>query len=162
MKGIEKVAESRLRQPRPRILYGHEHVAERLFASGDQQVAWTVTGAIHRLNRIDNQVQYDLLQLDPITQHDREAVHQVKPHRYTAFCRLAPGQFYNFADGSVQIYKIPSCRRLPGESADPLYDLTGSVAVPYDAVERLRRLLYVGCRSAQPPKGGTGIGNSPG
>src|SRR4051794_15323906 len=162
MEGIEEFAESLLRQARPGILHDNRHLARSLPDGGDHQVAWTVADAIHGLDRVDDQVQYNLLQLDPVAQHDQHSLHHLEPDRDAVFGGLVAGQFDDFLDGAIQLYRVPSSRCLPGERADALYDVTGSVAVPDDAVERLLRLLHVGCWGAEPTERGMGVGDSSG
>ncbi len=67
----------------PRIAHGHEHAASVRFPNADQQLPHAVADAAHHLHRVDELVEEDLLQLDPIDLNVRQSVREMHPHRGT-------------------------------------------------------------------------------
>src|SRR4051795_1158555 len=76
-------------EPHPNILHAQPHVI--VFASGgpDHHASWSIIDAVHRLGRVPEKVQDDLLKLHTIARNGREVVGQLHPNVYLASLQLA-------------------------------------------------------------------------
>ena len=90
------------------------------------------------------------MQFDPISFDQRQALRELSLHRDAVLRRFATGELNHLADHFVDRQRILPGRRLLDEGTDPADDLSGSIAVPDDASERLPRLLQIWRSTIQP------------
>src|ERR1700675_4896236 len=67
VESLEQLLDSRRREAWPRISYLDQHAIRLGLLGADQQVSVPFVEAAHRVDRIHDQIEYYLLQLDPIS-----------------------------------------------------------------------------------------------
>ena len=128
----------------------------------DQQFACPLAGAAHRLHGVDDQVENHLLELNPISLNERQALCELRPHRDAVLHCFATGQGDNLEDSVVDRNAVLPWRRFPDQRTDPTDDLARSFSVLLDITERLLGFLEIWPLRAQPAQTGLGIGDSRG
>src|SRR5439155_460725 len=101
-------------------------------ARANHELSWVVTGAAHSFDRVDDQVENNLLQLDSIGQDERQVVRfvqELSPHHDTVSVQLALRQSDDFTDCLVDVEPVLARRRLLREGSYTADDLTGTVGV---------------------------------
>jgi len=101
----------------------------------DQQLPWPIDRA-HCFDRVQNQVQDDLLQLNTIPLNGRQLLRRLQLERNTMSGDCAPRQFNHLGDRLIKIKAILSRRRLLYMSPDTVDDAAGSIGIAHDTPER--------------------------
>src|SRR5690348_9967045 len=122
----------------------------------DEQVACSGVRA-HGLNRVDDQVEHHLLQLDPIAPNQRQILCQFCLQRYAVGDECLLRHLDGFDDGGVDVEALPSWWCLLDQRTGALDDLTGAGAVPHDAAEQTPHRIHVGRLGAEQPQRGLRI-----
>src|SRR6476661_5354811 len=82
VEGVKQEIERCRRQARTGVLHLDQH-ALRFVPGADEYLPLSLPLATHGFNRIDDQVEYYLLQLDPISPYWRQAFCELRPHQDT-------------------------------------------------------------------------------
>jgi hypothetical protein len=101
----------------------------------DQQVSWPIDRA-HCFDRVQGQVQDDLLQLNTIPLNRTQLLRRLHLERDPMRGDCAPRQFDHLGDCLIKIKTILSRRRFLGVSPDTVDDVAGSISVAHDTPER--------------------------
>ena len=143
LESLEQLLDSRRREAWPRISYLDQHAIRLGLLGADQQVSVPFVEAAHRVDRIHDQVEYYLLQLDPISLDKRRVVRELSPDRDAIVGCFATGKGHHFEDRVVDCDGILA-RRCPfDERADPTDHLAGATTIPYDKSERLIHFMNI-------------------
>src|SRR5277367_6443733 len=83
VEGLEEALETRWSQSRTRILHRNEHAVRLGFPGAYQQFTRPLPGAAHCFDGVDDQVKDHLLQLNPVSFNERQALCELRLHRNT-------------------------------------------------------------------------------
>src|SRR6201999_1533744 len=159
VESLEQLLDGRQREAWTRISHLDQHAIRLCLSGADQQVSVLFLEAAHRVDRIDDQVEYYLLQLDPIALDKRRVVGELSLDRDAVVGRFAMGKGHDFEDRVVDCDGVLSRRRPLDERTDTPDDLARATAIPYDKSERLAHLVNIWRLQAQPTLGGFGVGD---
>src|SRR6266446_6207256 len=151
IEGLKEVLVICWRQSRPRILHSDEHAVLPVLSRANQQPSRSLADAAHCFNGVDDQVEDHLLQLDPISLNERQALRELRLRRDAVLHHFPTGQDNHIADRVVDVQAILPWRRLLDEVTDPADAVASSICVLGDAAERLPDLLQIRWLNAQPP-----------
>jgi hypothetical protein len=87
------------------------------------------------LNRVQNQVQDDLLQLNTIPRDRKQPLGEAGLERDSVLDNFASRQSDYFADRGIEIETIVPRTCLPDVVAGPADDVSGSIGIAHDAAE---------------------------
>ena len=117
------------------------------------------TRLLHGFDRIQHEVQQDLLHLHAVGADPRQGRSELQAYRH----RVSPGlrlhQRQQLGDGLLHVDQIAARGRLQVQRAQTLDDLTGPLSIPPDSLRGLARLLQVGLGALEPPEASAGIGD---
>src|SRR5258705_12968704 len=153
VEGVKQEIERRRRQARTGVLHLDQH-ALRFVPGADEYLSLSLPNAAHGLDRIEDQVEYYLLQLDPISLDRRQAFCELRPYQHTIVRCFGAGQRHDFENCVVDGDRILPRRRFFYERADPPDDLARSITILYDTSERLAHLAEIRWFRAHPAQGG--------
>src|SRR5262245_42708326 len=96
VQGLEELIDTGPLEPHPCLLHGDQHTgvgADIVSTSTDEQPTPPTRDVAHRLDRVGQQIQYDLLKLNPIAENRWQIVRQRSPQHDTMTrpYRLEPG-----------------------------------------------------------------------
>ena len=155
VEGREEVLKTRRSQSRPRILHRDQHAVRFGLSGGDEQLSRPFRDRAHRFDRVDDEIEDNLLQLDAIAFDERQTLPEFRLHRRAVLHRFATGELNHLADRLVYVHPVLPWRRLFDELTDAADDVAGAIAVLDDTTERLPDLLQilaaVHLASAAPP-----------
>src|SRR6476619_4806673 len=129
---------------RPRIAHCYEDAICLGLFGADRQLAWPLLNRSHCFDRIHDQVQDDLLQLNTIPFDRKGPLRKLGIYRYAIVGDSASRQPNHFVDRLIEIKAIPSRRCFLDVVADPIDDLPSAIGIAYDTVERFPDLAKVG------------------
>lgn len=129
------------------------------FGGGDQHLPQPLSKITHRLDRIDDHIEQHLLQLDPISANERQALRKLHVHGDAALRRFAAGQGNDLANRSVDLDVIRPGRLFLDESADPIDDRTSSNSTLDRTIQCLSDFLQISMFGVQPVQGDIGVGD---
>src|SRR6516162_9897114 len=110
VEGLENaLAMSRIKA-RPGIAHGHENAGVILLGA-DQQLSWLRLNRAHCLNRVQSQVQDDLLQLNAVAMNGKQSVSKPGLDRYTVSGDCVSRQHDHLIDSRIEIKTLLSRRR---------------------------------------------------
>src|SRR5258708_469726 len=144
-----------------RIAHRNKHLFG-LHEGVDHEAPWPVGYGFHRLHAVHHQVDDDLLQLDAAGEHRRQIAGEVELQSDAMVLNLALDQGDALGDDLVQVEKRRLLRRLPGERAQPLDDLAGTLAVTDYAFHRAADLAELRLLAVEPAQAGLAIGDDAG
>src|SRR3954447_6949837 len=129
-----------------------------MFASGgpDHHASRSITDAVHRLCRVPEKVQDDLLKLHTIARNGREVVGQLRPNVYLASLKLARRERNDLPRGLVQVQGLQRQQLLAEESAQTCDHISSTVAVAKRATRRFpctRQIRGVGVQHSKAAAG---------
>src|ERR1700722_16948080 len=90
------------------------------------------TGAGHCFDRIDDQIDHYLLQVDPIGQDEGNGGREAALQSDGVALQLALGQSHGLADYLIDVQPVPARRQFAYEGTDAADNLARSSAVPND------------------------------
>src|SRR5262249_60290556 len=105
-------------------------------------------------NRVDNQVEQDLLQLNPISVDTRQTFRQLRSRRDAILQNLSTGQGYDLKHRLIDLHVLLPRRRLLDKGPDTVDDVAGLLAGADDTAERLPDLLQIRRLSLEPRQPG--------
>ena len=111
---------------RPSIADRHEDAISLGLLRVDRQFSWPLLNRSHCFDRIHNQVQNDLLQLNTIPLNGKRPLRKVGIYRDSILGDFASRQYNHFIDRLIEIKTILSRRRFLDVVADPIDDLPSS------------------------------------
>jgi hypothetical protein len=97
----------------------------------------------HCFDRIHNQVQHDLLQLNTIPLNGKRPLRKAGIHRDSILGDFTSRQYNHFIDRLIEIKTILLRRRFPNMVADAIDDGPGSIGIVHDTAERFPDLAQV-------------------
>src|ERR1700741_3799759 len=113
--GGEEAVEVRRGPPGTRIRHFDEYLVRRASAGGHVQLARSVVYLVHRLDRVEDQIQDHLLELDAIRRNGRHLVRQVRTQPDSASSQLVLREGDDFADCLVHVDAVLARRHLLDE-----------------------------------------------
>jgi hypothetical protein len=108
----------------------------------DQQLAWPANRA-HRFDRVQNQVQDNLLQLNTIPLNGKQLLRGPHLERNPVPGDRAPRQFNHFGDRLVEVKTILARRRFLYVSPYAVDDVSSSIGIAHDTPERFSHLAQI-------------------
>jgi hypothetical protein len=106
VEGLEQAVRTLWVQPRTGIAHGDEHAARGTRLSADPQLPRPLVDASHGFDRVEDQVQDHLLQLDAVAVHGRQAPRELGLQRDALPQHFAPGQGDDVEGGLVEVEPI--------------------------------------------------------
>ena len=131
-------------QPRAGIPHGDEHAVRGVSPGADPQFPRPLVDAAHGFDRIEDQVEDHLLQLDAIAFDERQVRRELGLQRDAMLQHFAAGQGDDVEDGLIDVEPSLARGRLLDEGTDPVDDIAGTPAVLDDTAEGLADLLQIG------------------
>src|SRR6202007_2208465 len=119
--------EGRGRQSGTRVPHRDDYAIGLNLPGADQQISRPRFDTVHRLDRVDDQVEDHLLQLDPIAVDERQALGEVHLHRGAGPYRFAAGELNHLADRLVYGHPVLPWGRLFDELTDSANDVAGAI-----------------------------------
>ena len=116
--GFEQAVHGFRREARTGVLDRDQHGAGFAALRSHAQHTRLACVRAHRIDRIQDQIQNDLLQLHPVTHDGFEPVGQVGLERNIVLAEFAVHQAENFADCGIDVEFRPDRRRCSGQGAD--------------------------------------------
>jgi hypothetical protein len=152
---------------RPGIANHDEDAIRLRFLGADQQLSRPRLDRGHCLDRVQHQVQNDLLQLNAIPPHGRQPLRKARLDQDAILGDCASPQYNHFVDRVIKIKAGHLRRRFPDVIADPIDDLSGSIGIGHDTGKCFPDLAQLGRlpiqeiqgRSSVVARGGDGLGN---
>ena len=111
----------------------------------------------HGFNRVQDQVQDDLLQLNTIAVDGKQSVRQAGLDRDAILGDYASRQSNHLIDCLIKIKMLLSRRRFLHLLTDAVDDVSGSIGIAYDTAERFPNLSQVRRLHLQEILGRTGV-----
>ena len=127
----------------------------------DRQEARAVADGAHGLDRIHDQVEEHLLQLDPVARHARQRPVELRPPRDAVAARLVLRQREHFQELLVDVQAVLAHHLALRQRADARDDVARALAVGRDVVERRPRFRDVGRIGGEPARARAGAGDHP-
>ena len=97
----------------------------------------------HCFNRVNDQVQDHLLQLDPISLNRSQALLELRLNRDIVLCHFAAGDDDHVADRLVNIQTFRPWRRFLNKGTDSADNGTGPIGIVHNAVKRFACFLQI-------------------
>src|SRR6476660_283931 len=147
VESVENALEMFRINARPKVAYCHEDAICLVLLGADHQFPWPRFDEAHCIDRIQYQVQDDLLQLNTIPLNEKRPLRKVGIYRYYILGDCASRQCNYFIDRLIEIKTILARRRFLDVVAYPVDDVPSSIGIVHDTAERLpdvaqfRRLL---------------------
>jgi hypothetical protein len=126
---------------RSRITHGDNSI-RLLLLGADHQLSRPIDRA-HCLDRVQDQIQDDLLQLNTIPLNGKQLLRKPHLERNPMLGNCAPRQFDYLGDRLIKIKPILSRRRFLGVSPDTVDDVAGSISVAHDTPERFSDFVQI-------------------
>jgi hypothetical protein len=121
---------------RPGIAHGHENATGPGLLGADQQLPWLRHDRAHGFDRVQDQVQHDLLQLNTIPFDGKQRLRKASSNRDSIRGDWASRQSNHFFDRLIQIETKRSRRRLLDVITDTIDDISGTIGIGHDAFQR--------------------------
>src|SRR5579862_2399192 len=136
MERLKDAVEMRGRQSRSRIRNRNEHDIAVNPGRTDQQLSLSLGQLTHRLNRVEYQVDRDLLQFDTISNDIGQVLCEIGSYQDGVPCCFSPGEFDHFTDDAIDRQDVLLWRGLLDEISNSPNDLACPNSVLLDAGER--------------------------
>src|SRR5580704_5502100 len=140
---VEEAFETFRVQSRSRILHHDQHAIRFGWSGGDEQLSRPFRDLAHCLDRVDDEIEDDWLQLYTISFDERQPLPECRLYRRAILRRLTTGELDHLADRRVHVYPLLPRRRFLDELADSADDVAGAMGVLDDTAERLPDLLQI-------------------
>ena len=88
------------------IPHGHAHTIALFSLRSDQQPPWAVVNAQHRVGSIAQQIQDDLLELDPIANNSRQVLSKLRLKNDSVSVEVTRRQGNDLARGLIQVQRF--------------------------------------------------------
>ena len=120
---------------RPGIAHGHENATGPGLLGADQQLPWPRLDRAHGFDRVQDQVQHDLLQLNTIPLDRKQPLRKASLDRDSIFDDCASRQYNHLVDRLIEIKTGLSRRRFLDLVTDAVDDVSGSIGIAHDGVK---------------------------
>src|ERR1700733_9930709 len=141
----------------PGISYRYDHTPRLGLLGADRQLSWTPLNQVHRFDRIQDQIQDDLLQLNAIPLDGKKILRKRRRHCNSMLGDCASRQNKHLTDCFIEVKTLLSRRRFSDVIAYPIDDLTSAIRIPHNAAKRFPDLVQVGGLLDQEIEGGAGV-----
>jgi len=128
---------------RPGIAHGHENATGLGLLGTDQQLPWPRLDRAHGFDRVQDQVQHDLLQLNTIPLDGSQPLRKAGLDRDSILGDFASRQYNHLVDRLIEIKTPLSRRRFLDLVTDAVDDISGSIGVAHDRVKRFPDFVQV-------------------
>src|SRR6267154_3037877 len=135
VESLEDALQMRRIDARPRIAHGHENVCAVLLCA-DQQLSCYRLDRAHCFNRVEDQVQQDLLQLNAIPMNGECPLREASLDRDSIVGDCASHHDNHLVDRFIEAKTLFSLRRFPDVITHPSDDILGSVCISDNTSER--------------------------
>ena len=125
----------------PGILDRDRHRGRRRNCRFDPQDARPIFDTAHRLDSIDDEIEHDLLHLNPVGQDRRQAWIEFGPRGDLASLQLLSRQRQHLRDCAVDVDRRPFRRGFFGQLPNPPQYRAGAPAIADDVLDRLSGLF---------------------
>src|SRR5712691_3633351 len=136
VESLENALEMFRTNARPGIAHCHENATGLGLLGADQQLSWPRLDRAHGFDRVQDQVQHDLLQLNTISLDWKQPLREVGLDRDSILGDFASRQYDHLVDRLVEIKTTLSRRRFLDLVTDPVNDISGSIGIGHDTLER--------------------------
>jgi hypothetical protein len=123
----------------------------------DQQLSRPRLDRAHCFDRIQDQVERDLLQLNTIPLNGKQPLRKTGLNRDSIFGDCASRQCNHLIDRLIKIKTVLSRRRFPDVVADAVYDVSGSIGIAHDTGKRFPDFAQLGRLPIQEIQGRSGV-----
>jgi hypothetical protein len=155
--GVEQGVEIAGVNPGPGVPYFNQHGVRVASVRGDFQLARPLADLIHRLDRVDKQIQHDLLQLDAIGLNEGQRGGELRPHLDGTPLQLVLRDPHDFADDEIHVHELFPGRNFLDERANAAENLGRAPAVVDDQCEIFTGLFQIGSFGPQVARTGARI-----
>src|ERR1700730_1949710 len=139
-----------------RILYRHENLVSLLLRS-DQEVARAIRDSFHGLHAVHQQIDGNLLQLDPIPDHTNSRRRQLPPQRHAMLDQLTLYEEHNFIDHVIDIQPYLIRLGFPAQRANSQDHFPRTTAIGHHTDDRIVYLVQVGNIAVQEAQAGLSV-----
>jgi hypothetical protein len=115
-----------------------------------------------RLDRVHDQIENDLLQLDTVPPHDWQVASEVRSQRDVTSRQLSAHQRDDVLDDRGEIQRCELDWTLPHQSSNPLDDVVRSLPIVGDVLEHFAKLIRVERAGGDPTQARLRIGDDRG
>ena len=128
---------------RPRIAHRNEDAICPALLGADQQLTRSLVDRAHCFDRVQDQVQNDLLQLNTISLNGSQPLRQAGLDGNSILGDCASRQHNHLVDRLIEIKTMLSRRRFLDVITNPVDDVSRAVGIAYDTAERFPDLAEV-------------------
>src|SRR5216684_5562578 len=121
---------------RPGISHGHENATGLGLLGADQQLAWPRLDRAHGFDRVQDQVQDDLLQLNAIPLNGSQPLCKAGLNRDSILGDCASCPHDHFIDRLIEIKTMLPRRRFPDVITDLVDNVSGAIGIAHYTAER--------------------------
>src|SRR5580698_5615723 len=108
IKGLEDIVQMARVESRSRILHAHAEFVALDLSRADKKHALSRVHLAHRLDGVDDQVEYHLLQLYPVALNRRQSIDQLQRDIDTMLVRFSAHERDQLANRRVDIQAVPA------------------------------------------------------
>ena len=144
------------------IAYRDQNLAGFLLVRPDHQLAQPVRDRLHRFDAVDDEIEDDLLQLDPVAEDQAQGRGELHPQRHPVADQLVMQQGDHLVDDFIDVERHFLIGGLVDQRADALDHFARPVAVLDDGLHRAARLFQVRRVAVEPALAGRGVGDNGG
>ena len=148
--------------PTPQSRHRDQNLACIILARPDHQLARPVRDRLHRFNAVDDEIEDDLLQLDPIAEDRGKGRGEFHSQRHPVAGQFVMQQADHLVDDFIDVERRLLIGSLVDQRADALDHFARPVAVLDDGLHRAARFLQVGRVAVEPAQAGCGVGDDGG
>ena len=130
-------------QPWTGILHAEVYLVWLRLPGSDEHLSSIVTNAARRLECIDNEVEDDLLDLNPISCNRRQILRELRLQRDPVLQCFTAGKLDHLTRGLIYVHAVSRCRRFQHERTHTIYDSAGPIGVLQRTGERGPDLLKI-------------------
>ena len=129
VESVENAVEMFRIDARPGIAHCHENAFCPALPGADQQLSRPLINRAHCFDRVQDQVQDDLLQLNTIALNGRQRFIEADLDRDSILGKCAARQFNDLVHRLIEIKTALFRRRIPDLITDAVDDVTGSIGI---------------------------------
>src|SRR5215469_3156623 len=141
------------------ILDRNDNLARPAVPRADPQLSCPSRPAAHGFNRVHHEVEDHLLQLDPISAHEWQALREPAVHRHTVFHELSMTERDDLMYRLVDLEVLLARGLFLDQGTDPPHDVEDAMAEPGDTGQGLPDFLDVRFLAIQKAQGCLRIGH---
>src|SRR5712691_1919100 len=157
VESLENALEMFRTNARPGIAHCHENATGLGLLGADQQLSGPRLNRAHGFDRVQDQVQDDLLQLNTIPLNGKQPIGKAGLDRNSILGDCASRQYNYLVDRLIEIKTILSWRRFLDVITNPVDYVSSSISIAHDAAERFPDLVQVRRLPVQKIQGRAGV-----